>query len=284
MASVREFHDPVEYLTTVYAGIRKRNSMFSLRSWSRDLKLPHPAVLSMILNKRRKLNAQLAARISRALISNGTMTESDAHYFNLLVLRHNAKTESEQHFYEDLIAPLLPLNKFSTLSLDRFRAVADWHHFAILELTYLKNFNPDPKWISLRLGGNVNESQVNDAIERLVRLGLLERKSNGSLCKTNQTLIVGDNKPDTGLKRHHAQMMERAQEKLVVQPLEQREFLSHTTATSRAKIAEAKRRIERFRKELANLLDEPAGSCDVVYQCNIQFFKLIEDSNEDVHA
>jgi hypothetical protein len=50
-----------------------------------------------------------------------------------------------------------------------------WYHFAILELTRLQDFQPDSRWIARVLG--LNPDEVNIALARLMRLGLLEMVS-----------------------------------------------------------------------------------------------------------
>src|SRR4029450_10529743 len=61
------------------------------------------------------------------------------------------------------------------LSRDAALTLAEWHHHAILELTRLTSFRPDVRWISRVLDVPVDD--VNVAITRLVRLGLLDMQA-----------------------------------------------------------------------------------------------------------
>jgi Domain of unknown function (DUF4423) len=56
------------------------------------------------------------------------------------------------------------------LSLERFEFMRDILHFAILELTETKGFQPSPEWICSRLWIQVGE--VEKAVERLSQFGL----------------------------------------------------------------------------------------------------------------
>jgi hypothetical protein len=47
--------------------------------------------------------------------------------------------------------------------------ISDWYHFAILDLTRLDDFQPEPAWVSRKLGLTVSEVKI--AVERLLRLG-----------------------------------------------------------------------------------------------------------------
>ena len=42
--------------------------------------------------------------------------------------------------------------EYQQLQMDTFRVISDWYHFGILELTYLKSFKSDPRWIAKALG------------------------------------------------------------------------------------------------------------------------------------
>ncbi len=273
--SVYDFADPVDFLHVVFASMQESNPGFSLRAWTQALGVKHAAILSMVLHRRRKLVPQLAGRITEHLRKVGRLDHEGSRYFEMLVLYVQSRSEEEKEFYAHLLGTVRPSGsrEFIPLELDRFRAIADWHHAALLEMVRLKNFLPDPEGLSLRLGGNVKPSQVKDALERLERLGLIEPDPERGYVRANTTLVTPTDRADEGIRNHHRQMMERALEALEHQPLNRREFGGHTVVTTHEKIAEAKRRIREFRKSLGDFLETPEGS--TVYQFNVQLFELI---------
>jgi uncharacterized protein (TIGR02147 family) len=58
------------------------------------------------------------------------------------------------------------------LDLDTFQLLSVWVHYAILELLQIQGFKTDSRWIADTLGIAVED--VNIALQRLLRLGLLE--------------------------------------------------------------------------------------------------------------
>lgn len=275
---VFEYHDPIEFLNASLAAIQARNSSFSMRAWAKQLGLSHVAMLSMVLGQKRKLLPNLASRVSTQFREAGRFTENEARYFDILVLFHNAKAAEEKNFYEGILSGLKPDQRFSTLALDKLNVISDWYHSAILEMTLLKKFNPDPRWISLRLGGSVNESQARAAIERLLRLGFLEKTAEGSLKRTEVLLATPTDIPDKSLRKYHAEMMTKAIHALEKQPVEKRDITSFTFTVDTKKIPEAKKMIRDFRRQLARFLETPGGAS--VYQLNIQLFDLLENDHE----
>ncbi|MFL5814201.1 MAG: DUF4423 domain-containing protein [Bdellovibrionia bacterium] len=270
---VFDYADPVDFLNAFIQSVQERNPQFSLRSWSKQLGLSHVAMLSMVLNRKRRLLPSLSSKISAQFLHQGRFTQNEARYFDMLVLFSNASTIDEKNFYQRILSELRPDREFVTLDLDRVRLLADWYHIAILEMTYLKDFKSDPRWICLRLGDSVNERQVKDAIDRLVRLGLLEHTEQG-LRKTQRILESPSDIPSDALREFHSQMIQRSIGAMKKQAVHDREISSETMAISKERLPEAKRMIRDFRKKLSQFLESDQN--DAVYQLNVQLFNVLE--------
>jgi uncharacterized protein (TIGR02147 family) len=184
--SIYEFQDPVSFLDATFKNAQLKNPRFSMRSWAKQLGLSNVAMLSLVFSRKRRLLPSLASKISQYFLEREEFTQIEARYFDMLVLFSNALSIEEKKFYQSILSSLRPDQSFSTLELDQMRLIADWWHIAILEMTHLKIFKSDPRWISLRLGESVNEGQVKDAIDRLLRLKLLECSPEGVLKKATK--------------------------------------------------------------------------------------------------
>jgi uncharacterized protein (TIGR02147 family) len=274
---VFDFSDPIDFLNASLKSTQQKNPAFSLRAWAKQLGLSHVAMLSMVLNRKRRLLPSLSSKVSQQYLRAGRLTETEARYFDMLVLFSNASTLEEKTFYEKILSSLRPDRQFSVMSLDHFRVVSDWYHFAIVEMTQLKSFESDPRWIRLRLGENVNEGQVTEAIDRLIRVGLLERDSQGQLRKTASHYATPTDIPSQAIRSFHSQMIGKALTALETQPVNERDITAHVMTISQAKIPEAKTMIRDFRRKLAEFLETPQG--DAVYQVNIQLFNTLGDSH-----
>ena len=60
------------------------------------------------------------------------------------------------------------LQRPKDLSLDLFRCISDWHHYAILELTFVEGFDSDPKWLASQLG--ISNAEALYAVDRLLQV------------------------------------------------------------------------------------------------------------------
>jgi transcriptional regulator with XRE-family HTH domain len=128
----------------------RRNASFSLRAFARQLGINH-STLSQILRGKRRITPSTVKSLGRNL---GLPEETIENYAASLQGNQSSSTNSIQ------------------FDLDTFQLLAVWYHQAILELTHTKSFRPDSRWIARILGITVDE--VNVAIQRLLRLGLLE--------------------------------------------------------------------------------------------------------------
>jgi len=276
---VFQYHDPVEYLNASIQAAQVKNPSFSMRAWAKQLGMNHVAMLSMVLNRKRKLLPNLSSKISNQFRTSGRFTETEARYFDMLVLFHNASTMDEKNFYEGILSSLKPDQSFSTLELDKLNIIADWYHAAILEMTSLKNFKSDPQWISLKLGSSVNKDQVRAGIERLLRLGLLERNAKGVLKKTTVFLATPTDIPNQSLKKYHSDVILKGVSAIETQSVEKRDITSITFSMDLQKMPEAKKMIRDFRRKLLKFLGTAEG--DSVYQMNIQLFDLLDEEDKD---
>lgn len=229
-------HFNTDYRTHLDQELKRRRSVnpsYSLRSFARTLGI-NPGFLSSVLNGKRSLSAPMALTLAQKL----GWSESAA-----------LKVES--------------------VTLNQFRVISDWYHLAILELTFLKDFKPDPAWIGSKIG--IPAEEARSAIERLLALGLLERSGKTYKKSARHIGTVGD-VPSQAVRNFHLQMIEKAKASIQEQSIDERHIAGTTFSISRTDVITVKREIEKFRNRLRKILDHSAG--EEVYQLEIQFFNL----------
>jgi uncharacterized protein (TIGR02147 family) len=136
----------------------------------------------------------------------------------------------------------------------------------ILNLTLLSHFRSDHKWIARELG--ITLKKCREAIERLVRLGLLEEKS-GQLVRTDKSIETPTDIPSEAIKSFHRQNIERALNSIDNADVSERDITSIMMPVDGEKLEEAKKRIRNFRRELAAFLREGSKG-EKGYSLNIQ--------------
>lgn len=248
---------------------KSKNSKYSLRAFARDLNLTS-GFLTLLLKEKKALSAERAMHVAQRL----RWPEAKKVKFQNLVRWQKAR---DPVLKKQIEAEYRSVNsesiRISKLERDTFRIIADWYHYAILELSETKNSAiEDVGWVAKRL--NITESQVNQALIRLKRLGLLVEKGK-SLVKSTKNYSFGDI-PEAALRLHHKQFLNKAVMALKTQDFAERDFSSVTLSFDCNDLEKAKEKIKKFRRDFMS--EFSTENPDSVYQISIQFFRLDEES------
>jgi uncharacterized protein (TIGR02147 family) len=216
------------------------------------------SALSKILNGKRSLTPKMLHRMCSHL---GIGPEEMGRY--------------EQALSASRIARRRPgrTEDFRQISADIFNVIADWYHYAILELLTVSGFKPQAAWIARALGISVPE--VSFALERLQRLGMIEVDENGKWRqRSGQLTTTGNGFSTTAFRKLQKQILQQAIEALETVPLAERDQSSMTMAISKTRLTEAKERIRTFRRELCGFLQGSGEGHDEVYQLSVSLFPV----------
>jgi transcriptional regulator with XRE-family HTH domain len=202
----------------------RKNPRYSLRAFAKSLGI-EPSPLSAILRGKRPISAKMKKRLGLAL------------GFNLEEL-------------ENFGGPQKRTVKVQQMTLDNYAIIADWYHYAILELIKVKGFKSSPDYIAKAL--NIGMTEAHIAIERLKRVGLLGINRGRWFDTTAAVLLSNISTEQTGPanKKLQKQILEMSIKSLEEMPLEVRNQTSITVAINSEDLPEAKKRIQNFRREL----------------------------------
>ena len=268
------FSDPIDYLKYRFEERRRKDPKFSLSGWARQLGYENPSLLSQVLKRERSLKMNLVSKLSCDLKLKGKALK----YFECIALNESCKTETEKKMVLGLARQMRP-KKFrglENISLEVFSAVADWYHWAILEMTHLEGFSEDVGQIHRRLGGKVPKKIIKASLQRLLEIGLLTREDSGRLVRASadiENAILMRNKiPCEAIQSYHRQMIDQAKAAIGEQTIDERYLRGTTLPMKKANLEKANEIIRNAHKQLLEL-SEKSGA-DEVYQLNSQFFKL----------
>ena len=250
---------------------RQKNPAYSLRAFARSLDVPAPK-LSQIMRGLCGLSSQSATRLAEKL----KLDKNDTYYFVTLVEAEHSRSEITRDMAK-FVADGLRAERYDEISLEKFRIIAEWHFFALLELTEVKGFKSTPEWIAKRLGITVDKAK--EAIELLLDHGLLKYAKGGKrLVQTQAQLATPSGVPSQSIRRHHTQILSKAIDSLEMVDIKERDFAAVTMSVDSSKIEEAKKAILQFRRKFCQD-QQKASSKDRVYTLAIQFFPL--DQNQE---
>ena len=242
----------------------EKNSRYSLRAFARDLDLA-PSRLSEVLNARTGLSREKAEEIATHL----GMNSDEKEFFCTLVESEHARSEIDRELAKTKLAKFHS-KSYSSLEVDHFKVVSDWYHFAILQLTQVKDFQSDQRWIASALG--ISEIEVKLAIERLVRLEYLAIKRKKYILTENYA-HVSSATPSGSLRKFHRQILQKAIDAIDLQSIDQRDLGAMIMSVNAKDIPAIKEKIRDFRKEL-NHFTQQNSNRNTLYCVSTQLFEL----------
>lgn len=165
--------------------------------------------------------------------------------------------------------------EYSMIDLDNFAVISDWYHFAILDLTLIKSFKADPKWIAHRL--SIQPIEASHALERLKRLGLLIEKDGQLVKSKNFFSNYSEGATSAALKEYQRQIINKALIAIDSCAQDLKDITSITIAADSKKILQAKEKIKRFRRDLCKFME--SGDRDCVFHFALQLYPVTNLDN-----
>jgi uncharacterized protein (TIGR02147 family) len=246
-----------------FEALRGRNPRFSVRAFARRVGVS-PGTLSLILLGKRRASRRLAQKIAdQLMLDPHERKEILEPFLEATVQRARSKAGG--------VTAGAPL-QYLQLTADQFHLVAEWHYFAILNLLPTRGFQSDPSWIARRLG--LSRKQVEIAVDRLFRLGLLENTESGGWRRAHPRLRTTDDVASVALRRSHDQTLELARESLLRDPVGVRDFTWVTLPIHPKQVGQAKELIRKFQDDLTAVLEASGELPEEVYRLAVQFFPL----------
>lgn len=233
----------------------RRNPRFSLRSFAKQLGVDH-STLSQVLKGRRQLSARALEAIGKRM---GLSEEALRAYAQSFRRKKNSNNQPES------------IRTFQ-FDLDTFQLLSVWHHYAILELIQVQGFQADSRWIANTLG--IAVADVNIALQRLLRLGLLEMSGPGRWRdKSGDAEFHSAALTEAARNQISQEIHEFAVEAIRRVPSQYRGHRQMMIAVDSRRLSRLKVLTDEFMKELRSLVSED-GTKDDVYQVEISFFPV----------
>jgi len=232
-----------------------RNSRYSIRAFARALQI-NDSSLSQILRGRRSISPDVVKKLGLRLGLSPEVLEE--------FIRAAQPLESSDQ------------GNLEQVSIDTFHSVSDWYYDAILEMTRLSQFRPDPKWISSKIG--ITQTEASTAIGRLVRLGLVRVDVDGKWTMTHAdtTTILDSDYTDSALRNYQQQLLEKSKNTIESIEKPRRDHTSVVVALDESDLREAIERIKRFRREMLAFFERPKVQPTQVYALQLSLFPLTD--------
>ncbi len=239
----------------------QKNPKYGLRAFSKHLEIDSSR-LSKILKGQRPLSAPLVESLGQKL----GLASKQIDIFKKHIRAPYQKSKA--------VADEIPMDDCYQVRMDQITLISEWQHYAILEIMKHPKFQPSLSWISEHL--HQPQEIIAMAVERLKRIGLLEITADGKwkdISDGFSTHVLGDNLTSRAHRNYQIQILELSKEAIQKVSIDQRDHSTIAVATSPGKIQDAKKKIRKFRRELAEFLEDTKDQSSV-YHLNIGLFPI----------
>jgi len=273
LPEIRTYMDYRKFLKDFYSAKKNKSKDYSYRVFTRKAGVGSPSHLKMVMDGQRNLTNQTLYKYVNAL---GFKKKMDAKFFELLV-NYNQEQDADRKI--DLFHEVMKEKDkkgTSLLEKEQFNFLSQWHYVAIYVLVDLKDFSSDPEWITSKLRKRITKSNVEKAINDLIKIGLLEYDTERGLRQAKGALDTSDEIINMAVIPYHRNMINLALNYLEEGDWSLREFNGGTLPMNLKTLDILKTKIREFRREVNEMTDNLDDVSDV-YQFNLQLFPLTEN-------
>jgi uncharacterized protein (TIGR02147 family) len=260
------FNDYKAFLRQVLTDRIRKNPSYSLRSFAKQL-FVSPSVISDVFSGRRHLSLQSGLKIGQKL----GLDPEEREYLNLLIQFATAKDDGVKRETLERMNLINEARPIRNLDLDAFKMISDWYHIPIIEMSNLPKTQMTSKRIAKRLG--ITPLEAEKALERLLRLSILEKDATGRYVKTYTDGLFSSEQAHLGLQQFHGKMLEKAAASLLVQKPSERYIGSETFCFTADQLQEFSKLANKFFSRAVNLSRKTEKKSDV-YHLGVQFFPV----------
>lgn len=273
----------MDFRTAIKNEIERRvqsNARYSLRAFARSVGVD-PGNLSRVLSGKSNLSRQGASRIAPVIglgpveqlqfveAATGQLNKNNSRNKDIALDRSGKAGGCGETGHAEI--------ESQALELETFRIISSLYQIALIELTYLPDFQPNPQWIAKRLGVSHIEAKL--AWERLIRTGVIEFKNKKWRKSTDDVLKTPGGTATSGaMRKYQKEVLHAAGQAVDNVSIERRVHAAMAFPMSESKVDLARDLIERFMVQLTHKLRSRKDG-DEVYQLGISLFPITKRSS-----
>lgn len=246
------------------------NPGYSIRSFARDLGTA-PSSLSEILNGKKGISPKRSYELAQKL----KLPDWQAQLFCDLVAVEHAKSPRVRAEAKERLEGRLQENQLHILNQNTMRALTSWIDLAVLELTYMKDFESNPQWIARKL--DIEEDLAKNSVLRLRNAGLLKIDSQSGVWQDASPLLSStDGVPDEAIRLFHHTVLNLALKKMESRNVHSRTVKSVIFSISESNRQRARKILDEAISKIVALADEKHQERSDVMCFSTQLFSLLD--------
>lgn len=248
---------------------------YNYAAFSAAANIKSPNYLKMIIEGRRNLSEEMAAKFAKALGLNKEQSED----FQLLVAYGQATDPADRNMFLKKLSEHRVAAKLKSGEIDRktWEKIPGWAAWVIYAMVDQEGVSYDIKTLRDLLRGKASENEIEDALQSLFASGeLVQDPTTGAVSKARTLIESAEDVPVALVRKLQAQLMYLGLESLYQDSATEREFGTLTMSLTKQEFDEIKFKLRQMRKQINkdNSIARMNSKGERVYQLNIQLFPV----------
>lgn len=272
MKPIFEYIDYRRFLADFYQEKKSTVRYFSYRYFAQKIGVNSPSFLKHVIDGERNLTPQMTERFSKAL----SLGPREKKYFRLLVLFNQARTSTEkQENYAALKSMVSGISE-AVLNSFQFDFYGEWYIPVIRELICLYNFKDDYVQIASKVRPSIEPVQARNAIQLLLKLGLVKRLETGIYQQTSPAIVADSSVTSIAIRSFMHTMIDKSRLALDTLDKKVRHISGITLGVSSEGYGLIADEIEAFKDRVKVIVNNDRNS-NRIYQMCISLFPVSEE-------
>ena len=267
MNSITDYQDYRQYMREFYEE-RKRVSDFSWREFTKLAGFSSSGYLKLVCDGKTRLSRVGAMRVAGAMNLAGYQAE----YFSLMVDLCEAPNDVVRLQVFERMCALAKKNKVHVVGAESVEYFGSWVNPLVRELAPIMP-GAKPSEIAKRCLPEATVGEVRNALELMLKLGLLEKDSVGNYRQVNRWLSNGGAPISLSLQSMQKQLALLAADALDSIPKEDRNISGLTFGADEKAYERIVDEANKFRRTVMDIVSN-VKKYDRVYRLNLQMFPL----------
>lgn len=270
--NIFDYFDYREYLSDVFAQLKKSRYGYSFRSFSREAGISSHNFLPRILKRERNLSKEFVPVLSKYL----KLSVKEEKYFSILVSFNNTKKPSIKEKHLKQLMTFRYVNDEYKIEDKKLQFFDKWYYPVVRELVVICDFQEDFNMLARNCVPRITASQAKGAVNFLVKNGFIKKEKGGRYKVTSQIISTEPEVDSAIVPKYHKTTIQQCVEAIETIGKEDRNFSSSTMLVSKKLYEEMKKEIYQFRKRLLAM----ARECDTPEMVAFTGFQLLPRSKQ----
>ena len=271
--NIYDYSDYRKFLQEFYELEKSLDPTFSYRVFAAAIGIDASLLVKILQGKR-----HVSTKNIETFVQFFHFKEGKAEYFREMVAYGKAKNDEQVRKHFETLQKMRP-SSCRELDEARYRYFQQW--FYPMVRSALDVFDYRGPEHAAALGDccipKISASQVENAVDALLQLGLAHKRKDGRIVPTDAHLKTKEHWLSASISDYQKSIAELAHRSIAETPKEERDISTLTMALDSSQIQRIRDIIAEARKSIVNVANSmPSQICDSVYQLNFQLFPMMK--------